>query len=123
MDPNTENVIVHEDESSSSGKKQPDQDFNGSWSEPNGNHRVFEYNSEAGLSPNYAAVIYYDLYQYSCFRASLDENIMRYMVDQTNLYATQIPTESEKISNIPDYIEEFLQMKTNFLVSLASLPT
>ncbi|KAL3289201.1 hypothetical protein HHI36_003636 [Cryptolaemus montrouzieri] len=83
----TENVIVHEDESTSSDEEQPEQDFNGSWSEPKGNHQVFEYNAEAGLSPNYAVVVSYDLSAYSCFRAFIYENIMRDMVDQTNLYA------------------------------------
>ncbi|KAL3279891.1 hypothetical protein HHI36_017397 [Cryptolaemus montrouzieri] len=94
----TENVIVHEHESSSSDEEQPVQGFNGSWSEPKGNHQVFEYNAEAGLSSNYAAVLSYDLSPHPSFRAFLDDNIMRDMVDETNLYAAQILTDSVEIS-------------------------
>ncbi|KAL3267220.1 hypothetical protein HHI36_011355 [Cryptolaemus montrouzieri] len=67
----TENVIVHEDELSSSDEEQPDQDFNGSCSEPKGFHQVFEYFAGAGLSPNYAAVLSYDSSPYSCMHFSM----------------------------------------------------
>lgn len=60
------------------------------WTQPIGNHQEFEYTAEGGLHGNYAAILINDLSPYTCFRTFLDDEIIDEMVNQTNLYATQV---------------------------------
>ncbi|CAH1984331.1 unnamed protein product [Acanthoscelides obtectus] len=68
------------------------------WREPVGNHQVFDYSAESGLHAGYAAVLINNLSPYSCFRYFVDDEIINEMVNQTNLYATQVLFEAEDVS-------------------------
>lgn len=68
------------------------------WRQPEGNHFIFDYSAEAGLHANYAAVLINDLSPYKCFRTFVDDQVINEMVNQTNLYATQILCQAEDVS-------------------------
>lgn len=68
------------------------------WREPVGNHQVFDYSAESGLHAGYAATLINDLSPYSCFRCFVDDEIINEMVNQTNLYATQVLSEAQDVS-------------------------
>nr|CAH7756450.1 unnamed protein product [Callosobruchus chinensis] len=70
----------------------------GTWSQPVGNHKVFDYSAESGIHAGYAATLINDLFPYSCFRSIVDDKIIEELVNQTNLYATQVSSDSEDIS-------------------------
>nr|CAH7716796.1 unnamed protein product [Callosobruchus chinensis] len=67
----------------------------GTWSQPVGKHKVFDYSAESGLHAGYAATLINDLSPYSCFRSIVDDKIIEELVNQTNLYATQVLSDSE----------------------------
>ncbi|XP_050507475.1 piggyBac transposable element-derived protein 4-like [Diabrotica virgifera virgifera] len=69
------------------------------WTQPIGNHHEFEYSAEDGLCGNYAAILINDLSPYKCFRTFVDDEIIDEIVNQTNLYATQILCDSNDITN------------------------
>ncbi|KAL3273648.1 hypothetical protein HHI36_015078 [Cryptolaemus montrouzieri] len=69
-----------------------------SWKNPVGNHQVFDYTADAGLSPNYAATLVNSLSPYGCFRAIVDNDIKDEKVNQTISYATQKLCDTENIS-------------------------
>ncbi|KAJ8912470.1 hypothetical protein NQ315_014570 [Exocentrus adspersus] len=94
-----EDVADRSDNSRSDEELIPQNNMQTSWRIPVGNHKVFDYDAEAGLSANYDAVLPHELSPYSCFRAFLTDNILVEMVHQTNLYATEILTESEDTSS------------------------
>nr|CAI5836253.1 unnamed protein product [Callosobruchus analis] len=70
----------------------------GTWRQPVGNHQVFDYSVESGLHAGYAATLINDLSTYSCFRSIVDDKIIDEMVNQTNLYASQVMADSEHVS-------------------------
>nr|CAI5844778.1 unnamed protein product [Callosobruchus analis] len=70
----------------------------GTWRQPVGNHQVFDYSAESGLHAGYAATLINDLSTYSFFRSIVDDKIIDEMVNQTNLYASQVMADSEDVS-------------------------
>nr|CAI5826581.1 unnamed protein product [Callosobruchus analis] len=70
----------------------------GTWRQPVGNHQVFDYSAESGLHAGYAATLINDLSTYSCFRSIVDDKIIDEMVNQTNLYGSQVMADSEDVS-------------------------
>nr|CAI5836004.1 unnamed protein product [Callosobruchus analis] len=70
----------------------------GTWRQPVGNHQVFYYFAESGLHAGYAATLINNLSTYSCFRSIVDDKIIDEMVNQTNLYASQVMADSEDVS-------------------------
>lgn len=69
------------------------------WTDPVGNHQQFDYSAEGGLHANYAATLINDLSPYNCFRTFVDNEIIEEMVNQTNLYATQVLCDANDIKS------------------------
>lgn len=88
--PVTENILEESDEDLRIQQ-------NHTWKKPAGNHQVFDYNAEGGIHANYAAAVINELSPITCFRTFLNDSIIDKMVEETNLYATQVLLDTEDI--------------------------
>lgn len=99
-EPETTNNLLTNDSSDKDNDSDNEEEistaYNVNWQDPQGNHLKFDFDIPFGVNPEIAAALvgsepidFYLLF--------LDSNLLKLMVDQTNLYATQFLSSGEDI--------------------------